>query len=259
MAFVLSGSVTGTTRLCYNNLLENGTVTASSEAVGFAVSNAYNWLTNDYYKPTTGGTTTIDLTLTTGAPADYFAFYGTDLGSLSGTIKLQYHNGATYVDAFTAQGVFGTEPFIKFFDSKTSDKWRVVITSTGVFAIASIAFGEYIALEHGLHVGFTEPKLARETETIGNISDGGVFLGRSIISKGFRTRMNIEFMSETFTRDKWLPFVRHAEKKPFYLAWDYDRYPNEAAFCWTDGDISKLNRTQKRLFSTNFKIMGLIE
>ena len=260
MSIVLTGVPSNNVRFGYENLLENGTVIASSEDADFPVENCFDWITNDFFKPAAAGVVNIDLTLSAADGANYFAFYGTDLAANGGTIKLQYHDGSNYVDATSTITVSGTAPYMAFFDTKVATLWRVVINSTPISSIASISFGEYMALERGLWMGFTEPLLSRNTETIGNVSDGGVFLGRSIISRGFSTRANIEFMSNSFARNEWEQFVRHAEKKPFYFAWNINDYPNEAAFCWTpNGDIKPPRRTHKRLMAVDLNIEGLIE
>src|SRR5436305_2127158 len=93
-------------RIGYANLLESGTVVASSEDASFPVANCYDWNTGDWYKSAAGGTITIDLTLPSPMTADYFAYYGQNLYQLSGTntIRLQYWNSGTgtYIDAFAA-------------------------------------------------------------------------------------------------------------------------------------------------------------
>ena len=259
MSIVLTGEPLNNARFCYENLLENGTVVASSETADFPVENCFDWITNDFFKPAAAGVVNIDLTLSVADGANYFAFYGTDLADNGGTIKLQYHNGTSYVDATSTITVSGTAPYVAFFDTKVATLWRVVINSTPISSIASIAFGEYMAVERKIFRGFTEPLLARNTQTIGNVSDGGVFLGRSVTNRGFSTRININHASTSWMRNDWEQFVRHAEKKPFYFSWNIGSYPNEAAFCWTDGGIKPPKRTHRDLMSVNIDVMGLIE
>lgn len=168
----------------YENLLENGAVVASSENADFPVENLFDWRTSDFFKPATFGTINIDLTLSGADAADYFAFYGHDLYDHGGTIKLQYHNGSSYVDCFSAITPTDNKPQLVTFSSQSATLWRVVITCTTVFSIAVVSFGARMTMERDLYIGWTPPKFGRATQLIDSTSDGGQFLGRSIIANG---------------------------------------------------------------------------
>jgi hypothetical protein len=47
-------------------------------------------------------------------------------------------------------------------------------------------------------------------------------------------------------RSSWLPFVRHAETKPFFFVPNVVTYPLEAVFAMTDGEIAALYKTVAR-------------
>lgn len=251
--------MTVTARLGYVNLLEAGTVVASSENASYPVENAYDWLTSDWFRPAAGGTVTIDLTLPAPASADYFAFYGQDLWSLSGTIKLQRWNGAAYVDCFAAIAPVSNAPVMTFFTSASSDKWRVVIACASVFNIAAISFGPALELQHGMYLNWTPPLFGRETDLVNTISDGGAFLGRSVISRGIRTSLELQYAEEAWMRSTWLPFVKHAEQKPFFFAHNVVRYPEEVAFCWVEDRLTPAGNTHYGYMGASIPIKGLVE
>lgn len=253
----LSGTVTSNTaRLGYENLLENGTVTVSSENTDFPIENAYDWLPYDVFKPAAIGTINIDLTLTASDGANYFAFYGLENVD---TIKLQYWDGSAYQDAFTAIAPPNTGPYIKFFDTQTTDQWRVVIVCTTICSVAQIAFGSYLALPFGQYLNYTEPKLGRSNTILTNTSDTGQFLGRSVIANASRSTVKLNYATDAFTRASWLPFVEHAETKPFFYAWDVANYPTEAAYCWADGDIDVASHDNYGTSTATMSIRALIE
>ena len=248
-----------TARIGYQNLLESGTVVASSENAGYPVENAYDWRTFDYFRPAAGGTISIDLTLSVAASADYFAFYGQDLSSLSGTIKLQYWNGSSYVDCFSAVSPIDNAPVMKFFTPQSSDKWRVVIVCASVFNIACIAFGTAMVMQQRAYLNWTPPALGRDTQLINSVSDGGAFLGRSIISKGIRTTLELQFTQEAWVRTNWLAFVRHAEQKPFFFAHNVETYPAEIAFLWVEDAIPPARNTHYGYMGASVPVKGLVE
>lgn len=246
-------------RLAYENLLENGTVTADNEDPFNPVLNAYDWKTSDYFKTQVGGTCQIDLVLPSSDSADYFAFYGHDLHLNGGTIKLQFFNGTTYVDCFSAITVTSSIPRVVTFTSRTATRWRVVITSTAAINIAVMSFGAMLALEQGMYMGWTPPQFGRATQIIDSVSDGGAFLGRSVISNGVRSSIMINQASDAWMRSSWLPFVRHAETKPFFFVPNVVTYPLEAVFAMTDGEIAAPTQTAYGFMSVSVSIRGMVE
>ncbi|MBZ9975475.1 hypothetical protein [Mesorhizobium sp. BR-1-1-10] len=251
--------VTSAARLGFENLLENGTVVASSENADFPVENAFDWLTSDFFKPATSGTINIDLTLTGADSADYFAFYGQDLYAHGGTIKLQYWDGAAYQDCFAALTPTDNTPQFISFASQTSTKWRVVITCTSVFSIAVIAFGAQLALEYGMYLGWTPPKFGRNTQLINSQSDGGAFLGRSIISRGVSSTLVVQYASDVWMRANWLNFVRHAEQKPFFFVPNITGYPQDCVFAYSDAAIPPPSQTHFGHMGASVPILGMVE
>lgn len=249
---------TSNARIGYVNLLESGTVVASSEDAGFPVANSYDWLTSDFFKPSGGGTINITLTLGSPASADYFAFYNQNLYSLSGTIKLQYWNGSTYEDCFSAVTPTDNKPVFVSFDSQTSTQWRVVIVCASVFSIACISFGPQMALEYGMYMDWTPPALGRSTSLLNSLSDGGAFLGRSIIANGVKTSIDVK-ASDAWMRSTWLPFVKVAEKRGFFFIPDLVGQPTEAVFAWTEGDIPAPRHVNYGYMSVSVPIRGLVE
>lgn len=74
----------------YKNLFDSATtVTASSSPAGFEKENAYDWKLFDFWKPG-AGTQTLSATFAAPVTANYFAFYGHNLGSERTALRLQY-------------------------------------------------------------------------------------------------------------------------------------------------------------------------
>ena len=247
-------------RLGYENHMETATsVVASSEDAAFPVANCYDWLTCDFFKPAASGTVNIVVTLPAPASADYFAFYNQDLYSHSGTIKLQYWDGAAYQDCFSAISPVGNAPVFKVFPSKTSSLWRIVITSDAVFSLGVVSFGNQLILQHGMYLGWAPPSLARDTKLVTSTSDGGAFLGRSVIAKGIRTDLILQYATDSWVRTYWKAFVEHAEQKPFFFVPNIVDFPGEAALCWVQDSISPPQHTHYGYMGASIPVKGLIE
>jgi hypothetical protein len=249
----------GSARIGYDNLLESGSVVASSANANFPVKNAFDWRTSDFFKPAASGTINIDLTLSGADDADYFAFYGHDLYAHGGTIKLQYHNGTGYVDCFSAITPTDNSPQMVVFTSRSATLWRVVITCTSVFSIAVISFGSQLTLERGAYIGWTVPKFGRATRTIDSSSDGGEFLGRSIISKGVRSELRLNHASDAWMRSSGLALIKRIEQKPFFFLHDVENYPAECVFAFTDGEIPNPTQSAFGFMSVSIPIRGMVE
>lgn len=245
--------------ICYENLLENGTVNASSENADFPVENCFDWITSDYFKPAGSGTINITLTLSGTQSSDYFAFYGHDLPSHGGTIKLQYWDGSAYQDCFAAVTPTDTSPQVITFAAQTSTQWRVVITCTSVFSIAVISFGAKLTVPRGRYIGFTYPRFGRNTQVVDSTSDGGEFLGRSIVSKGVTTTVEFNHAPDAWMRSNWQSFIEHAEQKPFFYVPDSDGNPTEAVYCFTDGTIPSPSQSAYGFMSVTIPVRGMVE
>lgn len=260
MTYVLTQPVEGVDynqnqcRLLWDNLFDYATsVTASSEDSSFPVENAYDWLVSDFFAPATNGQYTITCVFSSSKTANSMAFYKTDLQDNGGTIKLQYldTDGVTWVDATDNISPSDTAPRIEYFDSQSSTQWRFVISSNPASNIGMLWFGEYMALQIGVWQGFTPPKFARNNNYLTSVSQQGNFIGRSITHNAGSVSLPVEYATESWARSNWYPFIKHAEKKPFFMSWNVSSYPTESAFCWSDTkSFSMSNQTFDRMQET---------
>jgi hypothetical protein len=257
---VLPGTVTpDTCRLAYENLLERGEVTASGEASEFPVENCFNWKPHDFFKPAVDGTINIDLVLDTPQTADYFGFFNQDLYTQGATIKLQYHDGSGYVDCFNPFTPADNSPQVFYFDAVSASLWRVVIECTEVFGIGVISFGQYLALPYGMYLNWTPPQLADDAELSDSVSERGSFLGRSVISQGVKTSIELQYASDGWVRGNWPDFRDHAKSRPFFWTPNVLTYPNESVFCWVEGKVPMPRHTQYKHMGCSIPIRGMIE
>lgn len=259
--FILPASTTvsNPTRLGYDNLLEQGTVQASSEDANYPAANAYDWLTCDFWRPTTSGAVTLTVMLPAGKPANYLAFYNHDLWKYGGSIGLQYYDGSAWVDATTSVTPADNKPRMVFFSSVTATQWRVVVTCNGIFNLGIVSFGSFLSLPYGMYIGWSPPRLARRSRLTTSMSDAGAFLGRSIIGNGIRTNLILQFAPDSWMDTYWLSFIRHAERKPFFFAPQCVKQPNDVALCWVDDDIPAPTHTHYGFMGANIPLMGVVE
>jgi hypothetical protein len=122
-----------------------------------------------------------------------------------------------------------------------------------------IAFGSDFQCEHGVVVGMSPPKLARNNQVMNATSERGIALGRSLISQGSMCSLDLAYHSTTFMNDTWLPFMRSAEVGPFFLLWNPSDYPTDAAVCWSEGQLGKPSYSKTTLMQTQISFTAKVE
>lgn len=233
MTAIITTASVGPSRIGYKNLFDTAaTITATDEASGFEKENAFNWNLFDWWKPASTGTKYLTATFGSAVVANYFGVFGHNLHTYSDTIKLQYStNGSSWSDATTAQAPStGKVIFITFSDI-TAAWWRIQYITTGPGTIGAISFGEVLELQQGMKSGFTPPPFARSNKYTDKSTVKGVPLPRSIERMPGKITIRQDTIDPVWMRNNWIPFLDHAETKPFFFSWDYDSHPGEAGFC----------------------------
>lgn len=227
--------------ICYDNALERAqSVTASSVRGGFAAANASDWRTTTYWSPSGSGQQTLTAVFASPVSADYFACYRHNLATAGATIVLQRSTdgGANWLDCFAPAAPADNECVIRSFAGLAATHWRVKlqVSGTAELFLGLVAFGVALVPCRGMPAGFVIPRHGRKVEILNNRTEGGGFSGRSLIARGAETRLTIRHAKPAWVRANWEPFVRHAELKPFFFSWNHAAYPEDAVYCWRDGD-----------------------
>ena len=246
----------------YQNLLEEipSGISVSDALSGFEKELAYNWRTFDGWQAATPGVSyyTIDL----GAPTnvDYWGAASHTLGTNGGSIKLQYDDNALFTsptDFDVAVTPSDDTTMMQYVTAPISAQfWRWEITSTPTSFFGVLSLGNALEFVRAVRVGFALPREARMNKIMNNKSEGGEFLGRSVIRKGFKSNFKIELQTLDYARGVWHDFVDHAELKPFFFSWntDYD----DAVYAWMDKDVSPTTFDRNNTVQMGLNLKGLI-
>lgn len=224
-------------------LRDDASVSADSEDTDQAISNATSW-------PTYGGgwqTSVIsDHTAVVSFPqtesGQGYAIHKHNFGDLGLTVKLQNsQDGAVWSDISGSEQTPANNKTLFFIasDSETAPFWRVFISghSSGTMRVAQIFIGPVLRAFQSPGPGWSPPNLALNNTYITSRSDGGDFLGRSLIRKGSKTRFTMQAVRESWLRSDWVGFMEAAEEHPFYYSWDSVNFPKEVAYCYVDKKI----------------------
>ncbi len=225
-----------TSYIGHQNLFESATVTASNEATGFEKENAYDKRTSTWWKPGVIGTQTLQAVFGSNQTVDFFGVIGHNLGTEGATIKLQYstNSGGSWSDLFSVTPTDDKCIFRRTGASQSADYWRVEITNTTVDTLLAVAaFGQALTLPEGMRTGFKPPVLARKKKITNSKTDGGQFIGRSVISEGNETTVIQSLVTPAWVTSNWESLIDRIEVAPFFFSWDYEDYQADAAYCWT--------------------------
>jgi len=228
-------------RIGYDNVGVGATVTSDSTADGYDPANVFDWKPYTYWKPAASGTHYITVEPASTPTVDYFAMAQHTLGTNGGTVQLQYstNGGGAWSDAFDPIAPTTlNEPVWRSFTAITAADWRVKVVSTPASVIGVVSFGAVYQPYYGVLQGFAPPKLARNAVVKSTASEAGLFLGRSILRRFLDTSITFNNMDPDDCYNYWLPFMKHAEQYPFFLAWLIEDYPTDIALMESDGQIT---------------------
>lgn len=239
----LTGWREGKAHVAYDNLLEQATsVTATSAVAGFEIAGALNWLGGggNKWKATGTATQNIVATFATAVEVDCLGIFGHNLGSADAQAVLQYSTTSSTGPWTTLVGPLNIAEddtiFRKAAAGVSARWWRIQLSSLAAAPIVSNFFiGKTLHMYSGIEPPFSPPGMDDEDEIMNNRSEGGNFLGRSILLRGGRNSLRMSLVPPEWVRTYFEPFRQAVKLHPFYFGWDMDTYPDEVAFAYTNG------------------------
>lgn len=280
MALVITGSLAlGTTaaetalkqpRIGYENRCRNSncTITSSTQETDADDDSVINGLTWDYWQPTTVPGT-ITFTFTEAITATYCGIAGHTLTETGNQVELHYWDAAASPAAWVSLGSVspgsetGNKTIMFLFDSTSSAIWRLTVsggTGDTMPVLGVVNIGEALVLQRNIYGGHTPITLSKNTVIRPQKSEGGQFLGRSIIREGASTTISLTNLTAPWVRSDFYPFMESARTYPFFFAWrPTAAYADEVGYVWTDTDIRVSNNGQANLMDTSFSVEGFVE
>lgn len=253
--------------ICYDNVLTSpllATIAATSQQAGYSVQNAFDWYTTSYWSPTpAAGYHFFTATFLSPVTADYLAIYRHNLGDVGGIFYLEYSldGGTTWQLATTTiTTASNNELKINLFNAVTATHWRVVFNlyTATPFYIGVVMFGRKLPLYRGMVGGFVVPRHGRKNTVLNQKTEGGQFVGRVKTSQGAATNITFKTVPQQWVRDYWEAFIKHAELRPFLFSWNHEFYPQDAAYCMTDGEIPALSINENRYHDISMPVQCLL-
>ncbi len=245
----------------YDNILRSAeSVTASSEQASNPAVSAYDWLLHTSWIPDADGasTLTVDMGVGQTAVVNAIAIYRHTLATTGGTIAVEWSSdGVVWNDLllpFTPSS--NTVAFVTF-AGKTERYFRITLTETPAAGLGLVALGEAMEIQNGFRTGYSAPLFSRNVVSRSSRSDSGLPIGRSVVDKGITGVFRIHDVTEEWAREKLLPFIEHVERYHFFLLWNEDMYPDEAAIIESsESRIAPFTYSKHGFISGGFKYAG---
>lgn len=262
MAVIIDSALTNPDhpRICYNNLSAAATVTASTEASGFAKENVQNALTWNFWQPTTQ-TSFLEFDFGSPTAIDYIGIAGHNCGTQGNTINIQYWDGLSPGSWVTIDTTTPTDDsvILFLFASSNHQIFKVEFTGGSVPNVASIFMGNQLTMQRTIYGGHSPVTMSKKTVIRPNKSEGGQWLGRSTIRQSAIVNAEFKNLTASWFRANFEPFMNDAIDDPFFFAWRPTTYPTELAYCWTGGDLTASNMGQADLMQVSLSASARLE
>lgn len=242
-------------RIGYQTLTRGAVVTASSEVAGWPASATANPMTYERWRPT-AVPAWVSYDAGAAVEVDYLGIASHNLGSSGATIVLQYSaNGSSWSTVETVE-VADDRTIMLLFAPVTARYWRLRVLDA-VATVGVVYLGRVLEMQRGLYGGHSPGTLSRQTDIMPNRSEGGQFLGRSIIREGYATSYEWDNLTAAWYRKWFDPFVKSARKYPFFIAWYPLKFPDEVLYAWCTDDIRPRNQGQRDLMAVGFAVEAI--
>lgn len=238
--------------ILYDNQVANATVTPSTEAAGFDGDNTISGLTYNFWKPT-AMPATIEYDNAAFTAVDACGIAAHNLGSQGCGVTVQYWDGAAYQDIDTFYPV-DDSAILFLFTLQAATKYRLSIVGDSVPSIGVVYFGKRLEVTRRVYGGHTPIVFSNNNTIRPNRSEGGQWLGRSVVRTGASVGIDFNNIEASWMRENWKDFVDGVVTNAFFMAWRPTAYPQEVGFCWTSNDVRASNLGQAALMSTGLQV-----
>ena len=253
---VLSSEVLRTNEglVCFENIVNFDTVTATSQTLANPITNIANPATAYTWEASSTATQIITIQ-SDGREIDYVGIARHNLNQAGLTVSIKY-NGIT---VSPAQGVSNNQAIL--FLLNPASPTSIEITISGAVTsprIAVLYVGKALKLERNIYVGHTPITYGRDRKTINGLSENGQYLGEIVVSKSNTTGVKLENLTPEFYRNELDPFFAAVPRVPCFWAWRPDSYPAEVGYAWVEGEAGMSNQRSNGMVECSWTFRGIV-
>lgn len=241
-------------RIGHQTYTRGGSAVASSAETNFPADAPLNELTYEYWRPTA---LPADWTLDAGSSVSA-NYVGIASHTLKGnTITIQGSNdNSTYTDIDSLIATDNSQ--IMFLFAPVSYRyWRLHIVGSTIPSVGVVYVGTTLDMLRPYYAGITPISLSNDVVIRPNRSDGGQWLGRSVIRSGSSMSAEFKNLDNAWVRTSFKDFMNDAISYPFFFAWRPDNYPEDVGYVWVTESIKPSNMGIRDLMQVSFSMNGL--
>ncbi len=86
------------------------------------------------------------------------------------------------------------------------------------------------------------------------VSDGGQFLGKQLVRKGFATQVSFRHLTYEWYESEFQNFVVAVKTRPYFWAWNLLEHPDEVVYGWTNQNIKPTLMGTRNWLEVSFDI-----
>jgi hypothetical protein len=213
---------------------------ASSQAIDGGHANALTYQTYERWRPTAS-----PATLEVFMPSQVIEYIGIAAHTLStaDTVELQVRQGLTWSTVTTdlIEWPLDNEAIMVLIEPREINGVRLNIAYSGdAPSVGKVAAGKVLTLRRPFYSGYAPAMLSRNTRRQPSVSEGGEWLGNTIIRQSRSAQMAWQHIEANWYRINVDPFVQHARGNPFFVAWNPARF-TDCIYAMMTGDVSPSN------------------
>lgn len=243
----------------YYNVFRDATPTfTGTDVPAFAVANAFDW--RDFSLHQVQDTHTIEVTVTANRTISHLIVW-TAASQSGATATLAYESAPSVFTTLSALNISAVGITLASFASVTvlsGRKVRVTFTGCGTAVYLRQLFaGTNMTLTAGEWVDKTPHALQSGFVVENVISMNGSIIARNIRRVEKSGAIDLEYVTESWVRSTWEPFVTHARRYPFFYRWNPSEYANDVIFAAADQITPPKNISPPPFMAVNMPFRGI--
>jgi hypothetical protein len=243
-------------RIGWRNIVRRGNISGTAGLTGFPLTALGNSLTYERYRPSTSVLATITVDAGSPVEVDYVGIAAHTLQGKSFLLRSSNDNVSFTGQILVQVDSDDSSDIMALIEPVTARYWQIQFLYSISPFIGALFVGKSLGMQRQIYGGHTPITLSRSTTILPNVSDTGQWVGRSIIRSGYSSRYEWRHLKPDWYRANFDPFVEHARRNPFFIAWRPQEYPAEVVYGWTPGDIVPVNMVQRDFMSVGLDVEG---
>jgi len=121
--------------------------------------------------------------------------------------------------------------------------------------VGKLAAGKVLEMARPFYSGHAPIMLSRNTTRRPSVSETGEWLGATLVRQGRQTSADWQHLEAAWYRKNFEPFVAHAQRFPFFFAWNPLRFP-DCVYATLTNDVRPSNMGIRSLMSVSISMKG---